>query len=55
VTERTLWLVVVVFVAACLWLVAGAVFTVTDGTRVTIATAPEAEPVIASIEGAPHE
>lgn len=52
-TERTLWLVVVVFVAASLWLVAGAVFTVTDGTRVTIATAPGATAVIYNAEETP--
>lgn len=52
-TERTLWLIVAAFVAAALWLLAGAVLTVAHRTQQLVpATAPGVSAVPAHIEEA---
>ena len=53
-TTRTAWLAIAAFVALTLWLLAGAVLTVTHQARVWVpATAPGSEPVIYTSEETP--
>ena len=50
-TERTLWLLVAVFVACALWLIAGALLTVAhESPRIVPATAPDATAYIYNAE-----